>query len=173
MALRYVGRVQRARGLKGDFLLDDLIENFHTLRAGATVKIGYSAEFADSYEVVHSKRSGKRAVIKVRGVDTPEAVAAFSEKGVFADADDFEHPDEPSAVFDDEIIGCRVFDLADGRELGPIVDVWHMPANNVWAVNMDGRELPLPVIDDVIKKVDLEARRVDVTLIPGLLDLAE
>ncbi len=173
MALRYVGRVQRARGLKGDFLLDDLIDNFHALRAGATVKVGYSAEFGDAYELVHSKRSGKRAVMKLRGIDTPEAVAAFSEKGVFAEEDDFVHPDEKRAVFDDEIIGCRVFDLADGRELGPIVDVWHMPANNVWAVDMDGRELPLPVIDDVIKKVDLAARRVDVNLIPGLLDLAQ
>ncbi len=173
MALRYVGRVQRARGLKGDFLLDDLIDNFHSLRDGATVKIGYSAEFADAYELVHSKRSGKRAVMKVRGIDTPEAVAVFSEKGVFAEEDDFVHPDKKSAVFDDEIIGCRVYDMADGRELGPIVDVWHMPANNVWAVDMDGRELPLPVIDDVIKKVDLTARRVDVNLIPGLLDLAE
>ena len=173
MALRYVGRVQRARGLKGAFLLDDLIENFHSLRSGSTVRIGYSAEFGDSYTVAACSRSGKRAVLTVQGIDSPEAVNQFREKGVFADDDAFERPEKDGGVFDDEIVGCEVFDIETGKSLGTIHEVWHMPANNVWAVDMGGRELPLPVIDDVIKKVDIAARRVDVYLIPGLIDLAE
>ncbi len=44
-------------------------------------------------------------------------------------------------------------------------------ANDVWVVNRKGKkELLLPVIDDVIKKVDLEQGLVVVDLLEGLDD---
>jgi 16S rRNA processing protein RimM len=47
-----------------------------------------------------------------------------------------------------------------------------MPANDVWVVTApDGSTIPLPVIDDVIKHVDIAQRRVTIDLLPGLRDI--
>jgi 16S rRNA processing protein RimM len=59
---------------------------------------------------------------------------------------------------------------ADGRELGTIADVVTTGAHPIYIVRGD-RELLVPVIPDVVRKVDLTARVVTVALPAGLEDL--
>ena len=47
-----------------------------------------------------------------------------------------------------------------------------MPANDVWVVKTAQGDVPLPVIDDVIKKVDIAKKQIEVFLIEGLMELA-
>ena len=68
-----------------------------------------------------------------------------------------------------EIPGFRV-ETAAGALLGTIVDVFHTGTNDVWTVHGDGREFLIPVIADVVRVIDREARRVVIEPLPGLLD---
>ena len=57
----------------------------------------------------------------------------------------------------------------EGRELGKIKEILAPGANDVWVVaRKQQSDLLLPVIDDVVKKVDLAAGRVEVELMEGL-----
>lgn len=68
-----------------------------------------------------------------------------------------------------EIIGCRVID-EEGTELGVIEEILRPGANDVWVVKMPSRkQLLLPVIDEVVLDVDVEAKVVKVHLMEGLL----
>lgn len=68
-----------------------------------------------------------------------------------------------------EIIGCKVV-AEDGEMLGEIKEILRPGANDVWVVKMqDGKELLLPVIDDVVLDVDIAAKQVKVHLMEGLL----
>ena len=67
-----------------------------------------------------------------------------------------------------QIIGLKVQTI-DGRSLGTIKEILAPGANDVWVVQREGQsDLLLPVIDDVIKKVDLDAGLVTVELLEGL-----
>lgn len=69
-----------------------------------------------------------------------------------------------------EIVGCAVV-TEDGRELGIIKEILTPGANHVWVVKQPkGRDILLPVIDEVILDVDVEAKRVTVELMEGLVE---
>ncbi|MFD1178101.1 ribosome maturation factor RimM [Paenibacillus puldeungensis] len=68
-----------------------------------------------------------------------------------------------------EIIGCRVVS-DEGEELGVIDSILRPGANDVWVVKLPkGKELLLPVIDDVVLDVDVTVKLVKVHLMEGLL----
>jgi 16S rRNA processing protein RimM len=48
-----------------------------------------------------------------------------------------------------------------------------LPANDVWLMKYNNMEIPIPVIDDVIKKVDIKNKEIYVELIDGLMELGE
>jgi 16S rRNA processing protein RimM len=68
-----------------------------------------------------------------------------------------------------EVLGCEVFVQGGGR-LGALAEVVATGANDVWIVRADGREFLIPVIEDVVKSIDLDARRITIEPLPGLLD---
>ena len=60
-------------------------------------------------------------------------------------------------VFD--IIGIAVYNL-EGRPLGKVTDVLNIGSNDVYVVNDDaGNELLLAVIPEVIRSVDIKAKK--------------
>ncbi|MDQ6419283.1 ribosome maturation factor RimM [Paenibacillus sp. LHD-117] len=70
-----------------------------------------------------------------------------------------------------EIIGCRVV-TEDGEALGEITDILSPGANDVWVVKQTGvknKEVLLPVIDEVVLKVDTADKLVTVRLMEGLI----
>jgi len=78
-------------------------------------------------------------------------------------------PARPGEFYYYEAIGCEAF-LTDGTRLGTIEEVFATGANDVWVVRDGQREVLVPVIDDVVKAMDLAARRVTIEPVPGLLD---
>ncbi|WEK56345.1 MAG: ribosome maturation factor RimM [Candidatus Cohnella colombiensis] len=68
-----------------------------------------------------------------------------------------------------DIVGCTVITDED-ETLGTITDIITTGANDVWVVKLDkGKELLVPVIDDVVLSVDIIERKVQIHLMEGLL----
>jgi 16S rRNA processing protein RimM len=68
-----------------------------------------------------------------------------------------------------DIVGCAV-ESDEGEQLGIITDILSPGANDIWVVKLTkGKELLLPVIDDVVLDVDIASRKVKVHLLEGLL----
>lgn len=67
-------------------------------------------------------------------------------------------------------VGLQVTDLERGG-IGTVVDVIVTGANDVWVL-ADGPfgEVLVPVIDDVVVRIDEDARTATVRLLPGLID---
>ncbi|ARD06627.1 ribosome maturation factor RimM [Lactobacillus amylolyticus] len=70
-----------------------------------------------------------------------------------------------------DILNCDVIDNQNGEFLGKIVDIQSPGANDVWLVQEDsGNEYWIPYIKDVVKKVDVDQKKVYVELMEGLHD---
>lgn len=79
----------------------------------------------------------------------------------------FPGSDRPAAFI---YLDCEVETTA-GEKIGRVQDVMTLPANWVLqVVDDDGRELLIPVIDEVIREVDRSSGRVVIEAIAGLLD---
>ena len=82
--------------------------------------------------------------------------------------EDEQQPLEEGQYYYHQIIGLTVKTL-EGRELGVIKEILSPGANDVWVVKRAGQsDLLLPVIDDVVKNVDMDKGEVDVELMEGL-----
>lgn len=68
-----------------------------------------------------------------------------------------------------EIVGCQVVG-EEGETIGTIEEILAPGANDVWVVRKpDGKPVYIPYIDDVVKQVDVAAKKVTVHLMEGLL----
>jgi 16S rRNA processing protein RimM len=77
-------------------------------------------------------------------------------------------PTKPREFYYFQAIGCQVF-LTDQTPLGIIAEVFSNGANDVLVVREGRREILVPVIEDIVKSIDLDSRRVVVESVPGLI----
>ncbi|OZU90342.1 ribosome maturation factor RimM [Virgibacillus indicus] len=77
---------------------------------------------------------------------------------------------EDNEFYYHEIIGCEVC-TGSGERLGSIKEILAPGANDVWVVKQpDGKELLIPYIEDVVKEIDVQAKKVVIEPMEGLLD---
>jgi 16S rRNA processing protein RimM len=76
----------------------------------------------------------------------------------------------PGEYFIHDLIGCDVT-TEDGRNLGEVVNVIQMDANDIYVIqDGEGKEILLPAIKDVIKDIKIEKKMIIIHLIAGLIE---
>jgi 16S rRNA processing protein RimM len=78
-------------------------------------------------------------------------------------------PTKPQEFYYFQAIGCEVF-LTDHTRLGIIAEVFSNGANDVMVVRGERHEILVPVIEDIVKLVDVASRRVVIESVPGLIE---
>lgn len=69
-----------------------------------------------------------------------------------------------------ELVGLEVVDRERGS-LGPVEDVYDAAGQPLASVRIDGREQLIPLRREMVDGVDMDTRRIDVSLPRGLLEL--
>lgn len=73
--------------------------------------------------------------------------------------------------YDYQLEGMEVWDLGTETSVGTLVEVLHLPANAVYRVKKpDGGEILIPALKQVIKGVDVAAKRMEIEPLDGLLE---
>ncbi len=67
-----------------------------------------------------------------------------------------------------DLIGCQVV-TEEGRVVGELTEVLQTAANDVFVVQPEGKkEILVPYIEDCVKEVSIEEKKVTVVLLPGM-----
>lgn len=100
-------------------------------------------------------------LLKVEGIDTMEAAQAMRGKIVELYREDI----SDEVIFGAELLGMEVY--AQDAFLGKIEDVLDYPGNQVYVVRGE-HEYMIPAVKAFVLSTDLEANRMQVTLIEGM-----
>lgn len=100
-------------------------------------------------------------LLKLSGVDTPEAAQALRGKTVELYREDL----DPEAIFAAELIGMEVF--AEGKSIGRLTEVLDYPGNAVYVVRGE-EEYLIPAVKQFILSTDLEKNEMRVALLEGM-----
>jgi 16S rRNA processing protein RimM len=163
-----VGRIAGAHGLHGGLRVrpdnpeSDTLEQVH--RAFIEPEQGPTRE----YKLTSAQRLNRTTVrVTLEGLDDPDAADSLRGSTIEVALSDLPAK-APGEFYYYEVIGCAVT-TTDGRRLGLIEEVFATGANDVWVVRDGTAEVLVPVIDNVVKSIDLAARMMVIEAVPGLL----
>ncbi len=136
------------------------------LRRGATVFVGTR----HAARVISSTRNHPLGlVIKLKGVDSPEAAGELRRQAVCVKTAD--RPRLPNGVYyHHELIGFKVVN-EQNRPIGTLKEILQTGANDVYVVSQDkGGEVLLPAVASVVLSIEREIRQIRIREMPGLFD---
>lgn len=153
-----VATIGRAHGLRGEVALrlrtdqpeERLLEGtVFALPDGRGLTLTGVRAQQDRWYVRFAEVADRTAAEALRGAD----LAVEVDEEVEADED-------PDAWYPSQLTGLAVHHV-DGRELGTVVGVEHYPAQDLLTVRTgDGRRVQLPLVEQLVPEVDLEAGRI-------------
>jgi 16S rRNA processing protein RimM len=160
------GRIVGVHGLRGALRVrpdnpesnPQLLERLFVDREGTPIE----------HRVRSSARAGRGSLkLELEGIDTIEQAQALRGVDLYLAIDDLP-PAADNEFYYFQVVGLRV-ETTDGRSLGIIDEIFFNGANDVWVVKGGPGEVLIPVIEDVVRRIDLEGGRVIIEAIPGLL----
>nr|WP_090574095.1 ribosome maturation factor RimM [Paenibacillus sp. OV219] len=119
-------------------------------------------------EVVSARLHKNMYVVKFKGWDDINDVEKYKGWELKVSKEDLV-PLEEGEYYHHQVIGCTVV-TDEGAELGVITEILSPGANDVWVVQpKKGKEVLIPVIDDVVLDVNIASKIVQVHLMEGLI----
>jgi 16S rRNA processing protein RimM len=121
-----------------------------------------------NYDIQSIRGKHSPFIIKFEGVDNIEIANNLAGQALYVSRDKF--PDLPeNEYYWFQVEGLKVYDEV-GQYYGDIEEIIRTGSNDVYVVRDGNRELLLPMIDSVVKKIDLEARKLIFHPLEGLIE---
>jgi len=164
-----VGNIVNTHSIKGELRVIP-ITDFPKDRFKSGAKLFLKKNGKTSEVTVESSRPHKSFILlKLKGYDNINDVEQFVKSELFAEGELTSELNEGEFLYK-QIIGLTVVDK-DLGEIGKIAEIMELGSNDVWVVRgTKYKEVLLPYIKDVIKKVDLDNQVVEVEIPDGLID---
>jgi 16S rRNA processing protein RimM len=147
--------------------LTDVPGRLENLKDG-TVRLANGNDVAVMIE--QSWRHADHWVMKFAGIDSIEAAERFRggelwiptrDRGVLPTGE----------YFRTDLLGCVIRDEAQRLDVGSVVGFQQYGGPLLLEVNANGREILIPFVPDICRRVDLESKVIEASLPDGLLDL--
>lgn len=164
------GLIVKPHGLKGEVWVNVLIAEILKGKKGVPkIFILSDGMYLPYLTEAWSIANNKHIVVKLKGVDTPEAAATVSSRPFYVSLEDMPKPDK-RGYYAAQLTGYLLKDDTKG-DVGTITEVQQMPGQDVLVVLYQGIEALIPLHPDIVYKVDTVARVAYAALPDGLLDV--
>jgi len=164
-----IGKIQATQGIRGQLRVIPFAGDASSISKLQSVMIKSPAGAMEQFPVVSAKAHGKRVILTLKPFDNINQVLHLVGREIYADRGTL--PELPSdEYYWSDLLGLQVV-TEEGEALGELADIIETGSNDVYVVKLDGRELLIPALEDVVLAVDLAGNRMTVSLPEGLLDL--
>lgn len=160
-----IGKIVNAVGLKGEvkvYHYSDYKERFEELDQ---IWIGGQKVTIEGVRYMKDM-----VILKLAGVSDRNGAEALKEQEVFIDESMLRVLPEDTYYIKD-LIGMEVASKKEGR-IGILTDVIQNSSQDLYEVTTeDGRKIFIPAVEEFIRDIDCQNRKITVELIEGLLEL--
>lgn len=165
-----VAEILRPRGNRGEVIVESLTDvpgRLETLKQ-AQAHLGNGSDVPVSIE--QAWRHKDQWVLKFAGIDSIDEAERFrgadlwipfSERGRLPEGE----------FFRSDLVGCELSDDRTGERIGVVRGWQHYGGPLLMEVDVRGREVLIPFVPDICRKVDLAGRMITVAAPEGLLEL--
>ena len=170
-----VGRFLKAHGLKGAIKLELYTDSPNErFVPGAVLELQVPEEspwFGKSVTVSELKWFNSSPVLFLKDVADRTQAESLIKAILLVEQPLDVSPQEPDAWYDHQLAGLKV--MRDGAEIGTLLRVEHMPAQDLLVIKTDDAEVLLPFVKAFVPKVDIDAGVIEITPPGGLFEQIE
>ena len=166
-----VGRIGRAHGIKGEVSVEVRTDEPELRLAPGAVLATDPAATGPLTIATGRVHSGK-LMLRFEGVSDRSGAEALRNTLLIAEVDPAQTPEDPEEFYDHQLIDLDVVTV-DGREVGRIAEITHLPYQDLLVVRRpEGGEVLIPFVEEIVPEIDLDEQRAVIDPPPGLLDEA-
>ncbi|HEX4887566.1 MAG TPA: ribosome maturation factor RimM [Luteibaculaceae bacterium] len=165
----YLGLITKPHGIKGNvvvYLDVDRPEFYYEMES---VFVDINNSLVPFFIESTSPKTGKQMVVKFEGISTEQEAKTMVNKELYLPLEVLPQLSETQFYFH-EVPGFYVVDQRAGS-IGRVTGVLEYPNNNLLQVDFNGKELLLPITDEVIVRVDRQQRTIFTMAPEGLIDV--
>ena len=153
------GKIVNTHGIKGELKVEPWSDSPEFLLQFKKVYIDETL-----HHVVSARVHGRMVIMQLSGVFSIADAIPYKNKLIYFDREDAVLKE--GSWFIQDIIGLTVTD-ENGTRLGTLTEVLFLPASDVYIVKGEQEHL-IPAVPEYVKKVDIEAGTIIVSLIEGM-----
>jgi 16S rRNA processing protein RimM len=165
----YLGRILKTHGNKGHVQVHLDVDDPETYLKLESVYLDLHGEripfFISSLELKHNRK----AVVKFQDFDTLEDAESLQSLEMYLPVTELP-PLKGNRFYFHEIIGFQVFDQNHGN-IGVIKDILELPHQSLFQIRHGEKEILIPVVDEIIQKVDRRKKLLMIEAPPGLIEI--
>ena len=170
-----VGRFLKAHGLKGAIKLELYTDSPNErFVPGAVLELQVPQEspwFGKTVTVSELKWFNSSPVLFLKDVSDRTQAESLIKAILLVEQPLDVSPQEPDAWYDHQLAGLKV--VRDGAEIGTLLRVEHMPAQDLLVIKTEEAEVLLPFVKAFVPKVDIQAGVIEITPPGGLFEQIE
>ncbi len=170
-----VGRFLKAHGLKGAIKLELYTDSPNErFVPGAVLELQFPQEspwFGKTVTVSELKWFNSSPVLFLKDVSDRTQAESLIKAILLIEQPLDVSPAEPDAWYDHQLAGLKV--IRDGAEIGTLIRVEHMPAQDLLVIKTEEAEVLLPFVKAFVPKVDVSAGVIEITPPGGLFEQIE
>jgi len=163
-----LGEIIKPHGIRGEVKILFFNDHSKSLKKDSVVLLGDSTINTKEYRVESIFYSNKKNRIKffdINSIDEAERL-----RGLLINIYRENLPDlEKGEYYLNDLVDFNLIDSSK-YSYGVVVDVLHLPANDVLVIDYEKKEHLIPIIDDVILKIDHKLKLITIDPIKGLFE---
>ena len=160
-----IAKVTKTSGLKGNVCLKPLSRYFEKYINKKKLMIGSSIDQSNKVSVEMINGIGKKRKFKFSGFDSLDSAKTIIGKTIFVQTS----LDSKINWISKNILDYKVMDES-GNLVGHIIDVMWLPSHDAYIIEKDSKEYIIPIVPEIIKKVDYDNRNIIIKVIDGLFN---
>lgn len=163
-----IGKIVSSFGLKGELLMVHHLGKKTSLKGLEVIFIENKNDEMLPY-FIHSARikSDTEVFLQLEGIDVKEKTKSLMQRQVWLTEEDFEKFAAKSSAI--SLLGYHL--INEKQDLGEILEVIEQPHQLICRINLQEKEVLIPLHEETIKKIDKKKRQVVVELPEGLIDV--
>lgn len=162
-----LGQIVNTFGIKGMVKVNPFTDDVNQFKNFKSIYVK-SKNIIKEYQIDEVKFHKQMVLIKFKGIDNPDDANLLRNSYLVVDRKDVEKLAQDTYYIVD-MIGLQVY-TEEGSLLGTLEDIYNTGSNDIYVVKTEkGKEILLPAIADVIKKIDMENKMIIIHLMEGLI----
>ena len=160
-----IATITNTFGLNGYVRLRPLSRYFENHIDKDKLLLGISSDKSEIIRLEFIAGTGKKRRFKFCGFNSENDAKKIVGKTLYAQTDS----DDNINLISRSLIGYNIV-TNDGSIVGDLVDVMWLPSNDAYVIKNDAKEYLIPIIPEVVGRIDHSKRRIFISPMDGLFD---